>query len=196
MFSRPRNAPRPQSAPKAFEELLSEHLDALYRLALRLCRGHAADAEDLLEDAVLRAFRGFGELRDPGAARAWLYAILVRTNANRLRGRHRRPETVTADLADGEFEAALAAGSALRTPQDDLDRNELRRTLMAALDALPEELRTVVWLSDVEGLRQLEVASIVGIPGGTVASRLFRARRELRAALADERPAVRFGRRP
>ena len=180
--------------PRAFEELLSEHLDALYRLALRLCRGRTADAEDLLHDAMLRGFRGFETLRDPEAARAWLYTTLVRTNSNRLRSQRRRAEDLATDLDDGQFEAALADWHAVRTPADELDRRELRARLTTALDALDAELRAVVWLADVEGLRQREVASIVGVPEGTVASRLFRARRELRTALAEGRaPATMRG---
>jgi RNA polymerase sigma-70 factor, ECF subfamily len=188
-----RNKGASQAAPKAFEELLSEHLDALYRLALRLCRGRRADAEDLLQDAMLRAFRAFDDLRATGAARAWLYTILVRTHANRLRTRGRRPEELATDLEDGAFEAALAEWNLVRTPEEELDRHELQSTLTAALDALPDELRTVVWLSDVEGLRQREVAAMVGLPEGTVASRLFRARRALRSALIAERPSLRVG---
>src|SRR5260370_18999770 len=76
---RPREARR---ARWAFEELLSEHLDALYAYALRVCGGREADAEDLLQDGVLRAFRGWAELRSPEAARAWLLTILTRTHLN------------------------------------------------------------------------------------------------------------------
>ncbi|MFN2431682.1 MAG: sigma-70 family RNA polymerase sigma factor [Gemmatimonadota bacterium] len=179
MFRRP---PGPTQA-RAFEELLSEHLDALYRTALRLCGGERADAEDLLQDAMLRAFERFGDLREPAAARAWLFTILARTNLNRMRARRRRPETLAADLDEREFERALAAWPGIEDP-DELAVSALaRERLAAALDALEEPLRAVVWLSDVEGFRQREVAEMLGVPEGTVASRLFRARRILRDAL-------------
>ena len=173
--------------PKAFEELLSVHLDALYRSSLRLCDGQRADGEDLLHDAVLRAFEHFGELRDPAAGKRWLFTILVRTNLNRLRARRRRAETVVSDLDERAFEEALASWRSAETPEERTYRNWTRERLADALDGLSEELRSVIWLSDVEGFRQREVADMLGIPEGTVASRLFRARRSLREAL---RPVV------
>lgn len=180
-------ASRP-SEPKAFEELLSEHLDALYRTALRFCGGRKADAEDLLHDAVLRAFERFDELRDPAAARAWMFTILTRTNLNRLRTRRRRAETLASDFDEHEFEEALALWQGTETPEEQTDLVLQREQLAAALDALDEQLRPVVWLSDVEGFRQHEVAEMLGIPQGTVASRLFRARRILRELLRQKLP--------
>jgi RNA polymerase sigma-70 factor (ECF subfamily) len=177
---------RPQakpSAPREFEELLSEHLDALYASSLRFCAGRAADAEDLLQDAVFRAFRHFDDLRERDAARAWFFTILSRTNLNRLRARQRRGETLAADLDEGEFEAALASWQPNIAPDDYTDRGLTRQRIAAALDALDDNLRPVIWLSDVEGFRQREVAAMLEIPEGTVASRLFRARRSLRDVL-------------
>ena len=168
---------------QAFEELLSEHLDALFRTALRLCSGHQADAEDLLQDAAIRAFEHYDQLRDPEAGRSWLFTILVRTHLNRVRARTRRNETSGADLDDDAFEAALAAWKPLRTPEEELDLTLLGDRLAAALHDLPLELRSVVWLVDVEGFVQREVAVMHQLPEGTVASRLFRARRQLRVAL-------------
>ncbi|MFN2398137.1 MAG: RNA polymerase sigma factor [Gemmatimonadaceae bacterium] len=172
--------------PRAFEELLSEHLDALYRTAVRLCAGRVADAEDLLQDAMLRAFRSYRTLRDPIAARAWLFTILTRTNLNRVRTTHRRAERTATDFEDGEFEEALASWFPVQGPDALADATLVREKLEAALDALDAHLRPVLWLSDVEGFRQREVAEMLGIPEGTVASRLYRARRTLRAALAAD----------
>jgi RNA polymerase sigma-70 factor (ECF subfamily) len=186
LFRRP---PRP-SESKAFEELLSEHLDALYRTALRLCGGRRADAEDLLQDAMLRAFARFGELREPAAARMWLFTILTRTNLNRLRTQRRRAEMLASDLEEHEFEDALAAWRSAETPDEQTDLLLIRDRLAAALDTLDEQVRPVVWLIDVEGFRQREVAEMLGIPEGTVASRLFRARRNLRDALRQRLPAA------
>ncbi|MGH7718661.1 MAG: RNA polymerase sigma factor [Gemmatimonadaceae bacterium] len=180
--------PSRPSEPRAFEELLSEHLDALYRTALRLSAGRKADAEDLLQDAMLRAFEGFGELRDPSAARAWLFTILARTNLNRMRTIRRRAEMLAADLNEQEFEDALASWQRAEMPDERAELAWTREQLAAALDALDAQLRPVVWLSDVEGFRQREVAEMLGIPEGTVASRLFRARRSLRDALRHRLP--------
>jgi RNA polymerase sigma-70 factor (ECF subfamily) len=186
LFRRP---PRP-SESRAFEELLSEHLDALYRTALRLCGGRRADAEDLLQDAMLRAFGRFGELREPEAARVWLFTILTRTNLNRLRTQRRRSETLASDLGEHEFEDALASWQSAEAPDERTDVVLTRERLAAALSDLDERLRPVVWLTDVEGFRQREVAEMLAIPEGTVASRLFRARRNLRDALRQRLPAA------
>jgi RNA polymerase sigma-70 factor (ECF subfamily) len=182
--------PTRRSEPRAFEEVLSEHVDALYRTALRLCGGRRADAEDLLQDAMLRAFERFGELREPEAARVWLFTILTRTNLNRLRALRRRAETLASDLEEREFEDALASWRGLDLPDERTDLLLTRERLAAALDALDEDLRPVVWLTDVEGFRQREVGEMLGIPEGTVASRLFRARRHLRDALRQRLPAA------
>ena len=177
-----------QVEPRAFEELLSAHLDALYRTALHLCGGRRADAEDLLQDAMLRAFDGFGELRDPAAGRSWLFTILVRTNLNRIRSARRRAEIMAADLDDQAFEDALAAWTPSKSPADEANDAQLRERIVSALDTLDAQLRPVVWLVDVEGFQQREVAEMLSIPEGTVASRLFRARRILRDALQQAVP--------
>lgn len=176
-------SPARSGEPRAFEELLSEHLDALYRTALRFCGGRTADAEDLLQDAMLRAFERFGELREPTAARAWMFTILARTNLNRVRARQRRAETVASDMDELEFEAALSSWQCVEAPDERAELASTREQLTRALDALDDQLRPVAWLSDVEGFRQREVAEMLGIPEGTVASRLFRARRHLREIL-------------
>jgi RNA polymerase sigma-70 factor, ECF subfamily len=177
--------PSRRSEPRAFEELLAEHLDALYRTALRLCRGRKSDAEDLLQDAMLRAFERFGELRDPGAIKAWLFTILTRTNLNRIRTQRRRAEMLASDLDEREFEEALASWRGAEAPDELVDTALVRERLAAAVEGLDEQLRAVLWLSDVEGFRQREVAEMLGIPEGTVASRLFRARRILRDVLCQ-----------
>lgn len=173
-------------ANRAFEELLSEHLDAVYGYALRLCGGREADAEDLLQDSMLRAFGGLAQLRAPAAARAWLFTIMTRTHLNRIRAARRRTEVAFADLDEAAFERALEGWVPARTPEEIFGRHQLRERLGRALDSLPPELRSVVWLSDVEEFRQREIAAMLEIPEGTVASRLYRARRELRERLGDD----------
>jgi RNA polymerase sigma-70 factor (ECF subfamily) len=150
-------------------------------MAVRLSGGQEAEADDLLQETAVRAVQSFQELRDPQAARAWLFTILVRTFHNRVRAARRRAETFVADLSEAEFEAALAAWRPLPTPEDVLSQHDLGTRLTAALDTLDVALRTVLWLVDVEGFRQREVATMLAIPEGTVASRLYRARWQLRA---------------
>jgi RNA polymerase sigma-70 factor (ECF subfamily) len=183
------------AADRAFEELLTEHLDALFGTALHLCNGRLADAEDLLQDAALRAFEGFGSLRELGAGKAWLFTILLRTHLNLIRSGKRRGETLASDLDEAAFEDALAAWKPASTPEEVTAANELRERIAAALDALDPQLRSVVHLVDVEGFTQREVAKMLDIPEGTVASRLFRARRLLRDELAATARELRIWRR-
>jgi RNA polymerase sigma-70 factor (ECF subfamily) len=180
--------PSRHGEPRAFEELLAEHLDALYRTSLRFCRGRKSDAEDLLQDAMLRAFERFDGLRDPAAVKAWLFTILTRTNLNRIRTQRRRAETFASDLDEREFEDALASWADAEAPDELVHSALVRERLTAALDALDDSLRPVVWLCDVERFRQREVAEMLDIPEGTVASRLFRARRVLRDELYELTP--------
>ncbi len=168
----------------AFEELLSANLDTLYRTALRLCNGRAADAEDLLQDAMLRAFGHRQSLRDPATGRSWLFTILVRTNLNRARANGRRPEESASDMSDGKFEQALAAWQPAERPDEWLERDETQRSVSEALEMLDDDLRSVVVLHELEGFSYREVSSMLEVPEGTVASRLFRARQALRAALS------------
>ncbi len=181
----------PRHGQRAFEEFLGEHLDALYRTALRLCSGHEADAEDLLQDASLKAFRSFDQLRDLQAGRAWMLTILTRTHLNKVRSTHRRAETLSADYDDHAFEQAIAEWRPLPTPEDVVLSQIQRESLIAAVDDLEPELRDTIILADLEELPQREVATMLNIPEGTVASRLFRARRKLRAVLETPTGSVR-----
>jgi RNA polymerase sigma-70 factor (ECF subfamily) len=169
----------------AFEDLLSANLDSLYRTAVRLC-GEPDDAQDLLQDAVLRAFQHRRQLRDPEAGRSWLFKILVRTHLNRVRSKRRRPESIESDLNEGEFESALAHWSSEKAGGDWLDRLAERERVALAVQEVDPRLRVVLLLSDVEEFSQREVAAMLEIPGGTVASRLFRARRALREILSRD----------
>ena len=166
----------------------------MFRTALRLCRGNEADAEDLLQDSSLRAFTSFDQLRDPAAVRGWLFTILTRTHLNRMRAAGRRAEASSTDLDENAFEAALAEWAPMRSPAEEVEQGEIRKRLASALDQLPAELRLAVWLVDVEGFTQREAADMQHVPEGTIASRLFRARRQLRAALGKPVREAKIGR--
>jgi RNA polymerase sigma-70 factor (ECF subfamily) len=168
-----------------FEALLARHLDALYRTAVRLCGANAADAEDLLQEAALRASRKFSSLRDPAAGRAWLFTVLLRTHLNRVRAARSRAETLESDLDMDAFEEALAAWVPSAGPLELLMTREQGERIARALAELPGDLRPVVTLVDLEGFTQREAAAMLGVPEGTVASRLFRARKALRERLAE-----------
>lgn len=179
-WKRTRGAP----ASRVAEDVLSEHLDALYRTALRLCNGRTPDAEDLVQEVALQTFRRFHELREIDAARAWLFTILTRTHLNRVRTSMRRRERAVDDLDEASFERALETWRVDDTPETSLERARTRDSIERAIDSLDPALRTVVWLVDVEGFRHREAAAILGVPEGTVASRLFRAHHALRRLLA------------
>lgn len=172
-----------ESSRPTLEHLLDAHLDALYRTALRLCGGQEADAEDLVHDAVARAVEGFRALRDHAAGRSWLFTILVRTHLNRSRARRRRREALAVDLSDVAFEQALANWRPAQSPLDDATRADVRDRVIAALHRVDEAYRTVVWLVDAEDWRLRDVANMLDLPEGTVASRLYRGRQALKAAL-------------
>ncbi|MEM8902435.1 MAG: sigma-70 family RNA polymerase sigma factor [Actinomycetota bacterium] len=171
-----------------FEEQAMPFADALYSAAMRMTR-HQADAEDLLQETYLRAYRGFGGFREGTNLKAWLYRILTNTYINRYRAKQRRPDET--DLGEGEdfylyrrlggLEAAYANRSAEDEVLDLFTETEVKE----AIEDLPEQYRLAVLLADVEGFAYKEIAEILDIPIGTVMSRLHRGRRRLQERLFD-----------
>jgi RNA polymerase sigma-70 factor (ECF subfamily) len=172
---------------RAFEREVLPHLDSAYRLA-RVLVGRAQDAEDLVQDACLRAFAGFDGYRPGSNARAWLLTIVRRTCLNDRRRLHARPLTVPFDGEDGRPREPVDPRAP--DPEEQALRASDRTEVLAALSALPEVYRSVLALVDMEGLRYAETAAILDCPIGTVMSRLHRARHtlasNLRAATAVE----------
>lgn len=162
-----------------FEELLLHHLDALYRTSLRLTK-NKSDAEDLLQETLLRALKNFDQLQDHSKARAWLFQILVNTFYNIQNKRKRE-----VPLVDVELNEDLVASS-LEAPQ--YNPLEVFSRLMSdeverALDGLHPAFKMVLLLHDVEGLSYDEIAEVCRCSKGTVGSRLYRAREVLRTNL-------------
>jgi RNA polymerase sigma-70 factor (ECF subfamily) len=159
-----------------------EYMPSLYSAALRMTR-HAADAEDLVQETYLRAYRGFGSFEQGTNLKAWLYRILTNTFINRYRAAKRRPdETDLEEVEDlylyrrlGGLEGARASRSA----EDEL------LDVLTAVESLPENFRLAVLLADVEGFSYKEIAEILDIPIGTVMSRLHRGRRALQKRLYE-----------
>ncbi len=170
-----------------FEEVALPHMDALYNLALHLTR-NGKDAEDLVQEAYLRAFRFFDSYRSGTQIRAWLFRILRNTFINRYRARKARPDEVAFDRVEPVLErrvdSTYAGAAAVPTPERIVMDGVLDGEIQEALDALPEEFRTVAVLALVEDLSYKEIASILSIPVGTVMSRLHRGRKMLQARLA------------
>jgi len=170
-----------------FESLVLPHLDTLYRVGRRLT-GEAADAEDLVQETLLRAWRGWGGFTAGSNARAWLLTILRNTFISRWRSRRREGTPVSIDDADPN---AVLRAVQREDPEGNFFERVVDTQVLAAVEGLPEEYREAVVLSDLEGLPYAEVAQVLGIPVGTVKSRLFRARRLLQRALHDH--AVELG---
>lgn len=151
-------------------------LEPLYAIALRLTRNRA-DAEDLVQDTVVKALRFAHQFRPGTNLKAWLFTILHNTWRNRVRDTARAPVDVDSERVD---EAAAQDGPvAYETPERILLRDTLDADLQAALDGLPEAFRAAVWLRDVEELSYAEIAEVLGVPIGTVMSRISRGRRLL-----------------
>jgi RNA polymerase sigma-70 factor (ECF subfamily) len=164
-----------------FEREALVHLDTLYNVALRLC-GNASDAEDLVQDTVTKAYRSWDKYEQGTNCRAWLVTIMRNTFINQFRKESKRPSSVEFDAVQDisvfeEVQERDPEGSFFHLIVD----NEVKR----AIQELPEEFRLPVVLSDVEGLSYAEIAEILGLPVGTVKSRLFRGRRRLQQRLYE-----------
>ncbi|MGO8673332.1 MAG: sigma-70 family RNA polymerase sigma factor [Capsulimonadaceae bacterium] len=179
----------PDVDPDLFEAEMNPHLDALYRNALRLT-GNANDAEDLLQDTYLRAFRFFHQYQPGTNAKAWLFRIMNTVFLNEYRKKSRQGETVSYDgLEDFYLYNRLVDGLAgpdrpetenpQKTVMEKLDHEVIQR----AIEALPIEFRDTVALATLEELSYQEIADSLEIPVGTVRSRLSRGRKLLQKAL-------------
>ena len=162
-----------------FEAIVLPHLDAAYTLARYLTRNDQ-DAQDVVQDAYLRALEYFGGFRgaESGDARAWVLAI-VRNTAHTWHRRHRADALATE--FDEELHSEAVAGD---HPAAALERDTARESVRQALERLGPEFREVIVLREIEGLSYKEISDVTGAPVGTVMSRLARARRRLREALA------------
>lgn len=167
-----------------FDVVVLPHLDAAYTLARYLTRD-AHDAEDIVQDAALRAVKYFSGFRGTSATdgRAWLLAIVRNTAYSALRS----PQGVAADVFDEEQHSESGADE---DPSVDFDRQETRDRLRDAIAQLPTEFREVIVLREIQDLSYQEISDITGVPVGTVMSRLSRARQRLKREL------VRAGKEP
>ena len=172
--------------PARFEDDVVPLLPQLYSAALRLTR-NPADAEDLLQETLLRAFRGYGGFKAGTNLRAWLYRILTNTFINRYRQQSRQPaEVELGELEDLYLYRRLGEQSgATRSAEEEALERFVDEDVKAAVEALPENFRIPVLLADVEGFSYKEIARIMGVPIGTVMSRLHRGRKALEKALWD-----------
>ncbi|MCC6749564.1 MAG: sigma-70 family RNA polymerase sigma factor [Deltaproteobacteria bacterium] len=173
----------PQSKPRdTFQQVALGHKGELYATALRYARNHG-DAEDLVQETLLRAFSAWDRFREGSNCRAWLFRILTNSFINEYRRvvKERR----LAGRRDEEAVYCPVRRAAARDPEGTLLARTLGDEVLEALESLPEEFRRVVLLADVDGLSYRDVADRLGCPLGTVMSRLHRGRRLLEATLGD-----------
>lgn len=175
------------STRREFEELAIPHLDSLYSGAMRMTR-NPAEAEDLVQETMLLAFRHFDQYKRGTNIRAWLFRILTNTFINSYRKKSREPERV--DLPEVEdfyfLNEVSRNNQGSENPESQVLGKFVHEDIMAAIDKLPEEFRMVVILNAVEGFAYQEIADILGIPIGTVRSRLYRGRKLLQKLLYEQ----------
>jgi RNA polymerase sigma-70 factor, ECF subfamily len=164
----------PPAVDDEFTREALSYVDSLFGTALRLTR-RPADADDLVQDTYLKAFRAAAQFQRGTNLKAWLFTILHNTFRNMRRHDGRNPVDVDSEFVD---QAPTHAADGY-SPEELLTRATLDADLQAALDALPEAFRQAVWLRDVEELTYAEIANVVGVPIGTVMSRISRGRRAL-----------------
>ncbi|HWK09830.1 MAG TPA: sigma-70 family RNA polymerase sigma factor [Vicinamibacterales bacterium] len=180
--SHPGNGAGRQPDTDAFARDALSYIDSLYGTALRLTR-RPQDAEDLVQDTYLKAFRASHQFERGTNLKAWLFTILHNTFRNMRRNMGRSPIDVDSDAVDRAADGAPGE----QTPEQILTRATLDADLQAALDALPDAFRQAVWLRDVEELSYAEIAQVLDVPIGTVMSRISRGRRALFEALQQRR---------
>ena len=173
----------------AFEELVSRYEDKLYRLAMRFVRNET-DAQEILQDAFLSAWRNLPTFEGRAQFGSWMYRVTVNAALMLLRSRNRHPEVGVDEVEPTALNDAVAENGQMRSnsdwsqrPDDQLQSEELRKHIQTSVDSLPEGLRTVFLLRDVEELSTEDTAELLGLSVPAVKTRLHRARLALREAI-------------
>ncbi len=188
----PRSGTKNPAKRRHFEADAQPHLDTLYSMALRLTRA-PVDAEDLVQDTLVRAYRFYDRFEAGTNFKAWLLRIQMNTFVNRYRRATRERQVFDGPMAGpvGEGVMSRASMRALTDPVGDAQRRLIGREIERAFQELSDEARAMVLLADVEELSYKEIAEVVGCPIGTVMSRLHRARKQLQGSL--QKHAVQLG---
>jgi RNA polymerase sigma-70 factor (ECF subfamily) len=169
-----------------FEAAAMPYLDALYNTAYRMSR-NAQDAEDLVQETYLKAYKYFDKFEQGTNLKAWLFKILKNTFINAYRKRQLQPpQSDFADIEESfESQVSEAAGRQSRSPEEELLENVLDEDVQAAIDRLPADFKMVVILADLEGFSYRDISEILEVPVGTVMSRLYRGRKLLEKSMLE-----------
>lgn len=171
---------------RAFEQLIAEHKERVYQFAFACVKNHA-EAEDLAQEALIKAYRGLGSFREDASFSTWLFRIVKNAFLDEIKSRAAKEQKDTAPLDEG-------VATTLASPSDSPERSALRRqadgAVQAALAEVPPDFRVVVTMFDLQGFSYEEIAEVLGVPIGTVKSRLARGREALRVALFERRQAL------
>lgn len=160
---------------RAFDLLVRKYQHKVVGLVSRYVKNHA-ECEDIAQEAFIRAWRAIGSFRGDSAFYTWLYTIAVNTAKNHLVALGRRPPADDIDADEAVFLAGAERMQDSATPEHELLRQEIERSVFSTVQALPEELRAAITLREVDGLSYEEIAAAMACPIGTVRSRIFRAR--------------------
>lgn len=175
------------SRSKRFETLVQPHLQGMYRFAFRLA-GQQQDAEDLVQDVVVKLYPRLDELESVDQLRPWLNRVLYRHFIDQVRRKGRQSDRPLSEVVEPGLQSSYLDSFVADCPEPDeqLDMDRLGPVLNAVLETLTPDLRTLVLLHDVDGWRQEDIAEVLAIPLGTVKSRLHRCRAALREKLQRE----------
>ena len=167
---------------EAFEPLVTEHQKTAYNLALRML-SHPQDAEDVTQEAFLKAYRSLSDFRGDSRFSSWLCRIVSNLCLDRLRSRARRPESSLTVVDEEGEEAQLELPDESFSPESLLERKLTRESVQRGLESLSPELRQILLLREIRGLSYEEIGTELALEAGTVKSRIFRARKQLCAFL-------------
>ncbi len=166
----------------AFDLLMGKYQHRIQVLVSRYLRD-PDDVQDVTQDAFIKAYRALPNFRADSQFYTWLYRIAINTAKNFLVARSRRPPASDVEASEAEYYAGGEALQEIETPENRLAGDELSRVVFAAIEALPEDLRTAVTLREFDGMSYEDIAAVMDCPVGTVRSRIFRAREAIDAEI-------------